>query len=87
VTAPAEPEVPSLGALIGNLGDGILRVFAAPRGLDVAVGDFVIHDPIDAPRIEPGDVVLAVGVPPETREAQHLVATAGAARAAAALGA
>jgi hypothetical protein len=85
VTAPAEPEVPSLGALIGNLGDGILRVFAAPRGLDVAVGDFVIHDPIDAPRIEPGDVVLAVGVPPEAREAQHLVAAAGAARAAAAL--
>lgn len=75
--------VPTLLALIDNLGEGIMRVFAAPKGLDVAVGDIVIHDPADIARAEPGDVILGVGVNADRRDAIDLVEHAGVGGAAA----
>jgi len=78
-----EPALPTVGALLASLGDGILQVLAAPKLLDVVVGEIVIHDPAEPLRAEPGDVVLAVGVHADRREAVELVEGAGRAGAAA----
>lgn len=77
------PPPPSLGALLDNLGGGVVRVIAAPGGLDTAVADVVIHDPSDPPPLQPGDVVLGVGVDASRREGADLVEKACAAGAAA----
>lgn len=58
----------TLGALIEQVSGGILELACAPRGLDVEVGEPVIHDPSDASPVHPGDIVLAVGVPERTRD-------------------
>ncbi len=77
MTAPA-----TLRTIVDNV-PGILEVVRAPLGLDVAVGEFVIHDPTDRRCIESGDVVLAVGLPADEREAIALLGQAGVAGAAA----
>lgn len=84
-TVPVVPPVnnPSLAALLDNLGGGVVRVLAAPGGLDADVSDIFIHDPSEAPVLNAGDVVLAVGVDPARREGADLVERACDAGAAA----
>lgn len=67
----------TLRQVLDNLGPGIAQVVVAPAGLDVAVGEPVIHDPVE--QAEPGakSIVLAVGTRPDTTEARELIARAG----------
>jgi hypothetical protein len=77
VTAEDGPSTPTLGAVVEALGAGVVRVRAAPRGLDVPVGEPVVHDPVGEPVAGPGDVVLAVGVDPALRSAVDVVGRYG----------
>ncbi|MFC0107045.1 PucR family transcriptional regulator [Kibdelosporangium aridum] len=52
----------TLRQLLVALGDPLVEVVAAPRGLDDLVRDVVILDPEDDPEVRPGDVVLIIGV-------------------------
>jgi DNA-binding PucR family transcriptional regulator len=72
---------PSLERLLDNLGPSVGQVLAAPRGLDVPVGDSVIYDPEERTPIEPRGVVLGVGVLPDGADARELVGRAAAAGA------
>ena len=56
---------------------------SAPRGLDVEVGIPTLFDELDASSVQPGDVVLGVGVAARPREAVGLIEEAGACGAAA----
>ena len=56
---------------------------SAPRGLDVEVGIPTLFDELDASSVQPGDVVLGVGVAARPREAIGLIEEAGACGAAA----
>jgi hypothetical protein len=47
----------TLGGVLEHL--ELLRVLVAPGGLDARVSGVVVHDPVDPPRIEAGDLVLA----------------------------
>ena len=81
MTALVEPSVdvagPTLGAVVDALGLGVVRVLCAPRGLDVPVGEPVVHDPTADPAAERTDVLLAVGVEPQRRTAVDLVSRCG----------
>ncbi|HVE98141.1 MAG TPA: helix-turn-helix domain-containing protein [Mycobacteriales bacterium] len=83
--APPASNTADLRVLLEVLGPGLVRVHTAPRGLDAAVGDVVIADPLGDPSGGPvasrDDVILAVGVDATRREAEDLVAAAGAAGA------
>ena len=70
-----------LRTLLGNLGPTVATVIVAPNGLDVPVGEPVIHDPVGGGPIETNAIVLAVGTPPDSTEARELIATAGKAGA------
>ncbi len=78
----AAPPV-TLQAISESVSAAILEILRSPSGLDVAVGEFVIHDPTDHRAVEAGDVILAVGLDPEERQALALVQHAGAGQAAA----
>lgn len=52
----------SLGAIVEQLGPGILQVLVAPEGLDVEVRHITLHDPAEPLRIEAGDMVLGLGI-------------------------
>ncbi|MEU5690359.1 helix-turn-helix domain-containing protein [Actinosynnema sp. NPDC020468] len=71
----------SLRQVLIALGDPLVEVQVAPRGLEVEVSDVVILDPDDAPDVRPGDLVLVIGA--RGRAALPLVKAAGAAGAAA----
>lgn len=77
VEPTAQATTTTLGAVVDALGPGLVTVVAAPRGLDVAVGEPVVHDPLGEPAVDRGDVVLAVGVDPSQRTAADLVARCG----------
>ncbi|MFN2525640.1 MAG: PucR family transcriptional regulator [Actinomycetota bacterium] len=81
-TGGAQTEPVTLRQLLDNLGPRVAGVIVAPRGLDVAVEEPVIHDPFGGATIQPGAIVFAVGTAPDTLEARSLIATAGAAEAA-----
>jgi hypothetical protein len=49
----------SLGGLVEHL--ELLQVLAAPAGLNVAVGDMVVHDPSDVVHVEPAMSCLVSG--------------------------
>lgn len=84
--SPADaPVAPSLGAVVEALGPGVVRVRTAPRGLGVAVGEPVVHDPVGEPLAGQDDVVLAVGVDPALRSALDVVGRYGEAGASAVL--
>jgi hypothetical protein len=68
---------PLLGAVVEALGQGVVRVICAPRGLEVPVGEAVVHDPSGEPVGEAGDLLLAVGVEVGRRSALDLVARCG----------
>lgn len=57
-----EPTEPTLGAVVDALGVGVVRVLTAPLGLEAAVGEPVVHDPVSEPAAGRYDLVLAVGV-------------------------
>lgn len=75
--------LPTLADLVGGLGYELVRVVVAPHGLDVGVGDPIIHDRVAGTRFAAGDVVLAVGLDPRGGELASLVRDAGSAGAAA----
>jgi hypothetical protein len=77
------PQHSTLADLIEGLGYEVVRVEVAPAGLDVVVGDPVIHDRQAGTSFASGDVVLAVGLDPRGPEMADLLAAAGAAHAAA----
>lgn len=71
----------SLGELVDNLGGMVVELVAAPRGLDVALGRVVVHDPQEHIEVGAGDVVLGVGLG-STHEVARLlraIAVSGAA--------
>ncbi len=71
----------TLGGVMDHL--EILRVVLAPAGLETQVTGLVVHDPVEVPAIETGDIVLAVGVDVTRPDAVGLIKAAGAGRAAA----
>lgn len=75
--APGAPEGATLGAVVDALGPGVLRVLVAPRGLDVTIGEPVVHDPVGEPQASRHDVVLAVGVEAHRRSAVDVVTRYG----------
>ncbi|MGH3050544.1 MAG: PucR family transcriptional regulator, partial [Gaiellaceae bacterium] len=76
-------ESADLGALLESLGTDVVELVAAPRGLQVAVGEPVIYDASEHSAIGPGVVVLAVGARPGTPEASKLLLDAERAEASA----
>jgi hypothetical protein len=60
----------TLSQVLDTVGSAVIRVVAAPRGLDLEVRDVLIHDADDPPEAGRGDLLLAVGVrdPAETTE-------------------
>ncbi len=71
----------TLGDLLSSV--TVIDVVCSPRGLDVAVRETVIYDPASPPAIDPGALVLGVGVDPSTLAARDLVVRAADAGAAA----
>ena len=59
--AADEPTGVPLRVLLLALGDPVVDVAAAPRGLDVQVDNVVIHDPEDRTEVREGDLVLLIG--------------------------
>jgi len=80
-TAPPPETDPAaevtLRQVLDNLGPGIAQVIVAPAGLEVPVGEPVIHDPVDLADFEADAIVLAVGTRPDTTEARELITRAG----------
>jgi hypothetical protein len=75
----------TLGSVVDALGGGFVRLVVAPRGLDVAVLELVVHDPLAEPAPGPGDLLLAVGVDPARASAIDVVTACGSRGAAAVL--
>lgn len=73
----------TLASLIESLGSDVFQILSAPNGLDVKVTEPIIHDPLERAHLEPGDLVLAVGIPVDDRQATQLVGEAAGAGAAA----
>jgi PucR C-terminal helix-turn-helix domain/GGDEF-like domain len=74
---------PTLAGVLESLGPEVVRPLAAPRGLELEVGQPLIHDRLETPRLGRGDLVLAVGVALEGPEVLELVDQAAAHQAAA----
>ncbi len=71
----------TLGDLVETV--GVLELLVAPHGLDVAIGEAVIHDPEEGWTGGASDVILAVGIDPTRPPAAALVDKAGGVGAAA----
>jgi sugar diacid utilization regulator len=83
--APSPSDVarrPSLRQVLDNLGATVGQIIAAPKGLDIEVGEPVIYDPLERSAIDRDAIVLAVATPAEGQAARRLVADAAAAGAA-----
>lgn len=80
-TAHGDAAPVDLRQLLDNLGSTVASVLVAPGGLDVPIGEPVIHDPVGGAPIEANAIVLAVGTLPDSSEAQDLIDAAGKARA------
>lgn len=81
--APGLSDGATLQQVLRNLGLELLTVLAAPRGLDVPVGNVVIQDPFEAVAAFADDVVLGIGLDPADHRTERLLTDAGAAGAAA----
>jgi hypothetical protein len=68
---------PTLGSVVEALGAGLVRLVTAPRGLDVRVGEPIVHDPLGEPSPGPGDLLLGVGVDPARASAIDVVTACG----------
>jgi sugar diacid utilization regulator len=73
----------TLGSILTDLGREVLSVVSAPRGLDVEVGMPMLFDQLEQSSVQPGDVVLGVGIAARPREAVGFIEEAGASGAAA----
>jgi sugar diacid utilization regulator len=73
VVTRSSDQAADLQALLESLGGDVVQLVAAPRGLEVAVGEPVIYDESERSAIAPGVVVLAVAVRPGTPEAAKLL--------------
>ncbi len=81
---PSSADEPAtLKALLENLGRDVIQVAAAPRGVDVLVGEPVIYDAVELSAISRDAVVLAVGVRLGTARGDQLIEAAAQAGAAA----
>jgi DNA-binding PucR family transcriptional regulator len=69
----------TLGDLLSNV--TVIDVVCSPAGLDVPVRETVIYDPASPPSIDPGALVLGVGVDPAMSAARDLVTRAASAGA------
>jgi len=76
------PARPTLRQLLDNLGPSVGQIIAAPRGLDVAVGEPLIYDPVERSAIDADSIVLAVATAGEGQAARRVIADAAAAGAA-----
>jgi len=79
--ARAERRGLRLGDVLANL--AVIDLVVAPRGLDIDVGQPVIHDPAAPPQIERGAIVLGVGVDAASDQVAELLERAGVSNAAA----
>lgn len=80
VVTGGEEGVP-LRRLVETLGPAVVRVLSTP-GLDEASArDVVVHDPVGPPALRAGDVVLGVGVRPDSADGEALAQAAGRAGA------
>lgn len=75
----------SLRSVLDVLGQGLVRLVTAPRGLDVPLGELVVHDPLGEPAVGAQDLLLAVGVDAARASAVDLVRSVGDRGAAAVL--
>jgi PucR C-terminal helix-turn-helix domain/Purine catabolism regulatory protein-like family/GGDEF-like domain len=86
-TAAGERDAPpghaTLQTLATQLGVELLRVVAAPAGLDVPVRGIVLHDAADESSLARDNVVLGIGLDSRDHEAADLVNAAAQAGAAA----
>jgi DNA-binding PucR family transcriptional regulator len=71
----------SLRTVLSTLGEPLVEVLTAPRGLGVQVDDVVIVDPEDPPEPHSGDLVLVIGA--RDQAAAPAIRAAGLGRAAA----
>ena len=53
---------PTIGDIVGALGAVVLEQLHAPRGLEVAIGEVVVHDPTETSGAGAGILLLGVGV-------------------------
>ncbi len=83
VTIASSSPVATVARLAEGLGSAVVEIVAAPHGLDVPVTEVVIFDPMSPTFLEPGDVVLGVGVQADQCVPDELLAKAGEAQAAA----
>lgn len=73
----------TLADLLQQLGADILRVIAAPHGLETPIAHTVVHDPEEDLIADAGDLVLGVGVPLDSPTLDGMIGRAGALGAAA----
>ncbi|GGQ13316.1 PucR family transcriptional regulator [Streptomyces roseolilacinus] len=76
----ADPPEPTLEGLLSVMGAGALELCVAPRGPGAVVEGVTVLDPLE-PGPPPGQVLLAVGVDPESAAAVDVVRGAAAAGA------
>jgi DNA-binding PucR family transcriptional regulator len=72
----------TLAGLVESLGADVFHILTAPFGLEVRVTEPIIYDALEPSHLEPGDLVLAVGLSIEDRQAARLISDAAAASAA-----
>ena len=77
-----DPVRPTLRQVLDNLGPSVGQIIAAPKGLDIAVGEPIIFDPLERSAIDRDSIVLAVGITAEGQAARRLITDAAAACAA-----
>lgn len=63
----------SIAWLSAQLGGDVLHIEAAPRGADTRLADLVLYDPLSRPALQAGDLILAIGVSPQTSDAVDLL--------------
>ncbi len=71
--------------MLDNLGSSLATLIAAPRGVDIPVGEPVIRDPLERSAVDANAIVLVVGVSPDGADAKQAILDAGNARASAAV--
>lgn len=71
----------TLSQVLRDLGPSIVQVIVAPNGLDVPAGGPLIYDSAEPSQIDPGAIVLGVGVRPDEPAARLLVQSASRAAA------
>lgn len=74
---PAQPAALTLDTFLGLVGGDAVDVLHAPAGLDLPVVAVLIHDTSTTVQVNPGDLVLGVGVRTDDPEVDSMMTTAG----------